>query len=37
MKQQNNNPRALHNAKTVGKKSDFCFQPGGKAEFMICK
>ena len=37
MKQQNNNPRALHNAKTAGKKSDFCFQLGGKAEFMAYK
>ena len=29
--------RALHNAKTACKKSDFCFQLGGKAEFMTYK
>ena len=26
--------RVLHNAETVCKKSDFCSQLGGKAEFM---
>ena len=29
--------RASHNIETVCKKSDFCFQLGGKAEFMINK
>ena len=28
---------ALHNAETACKKSDFCSQLGGKAEFMTNK
>ena len=32
-----NNWRVLHNTETAYKKSDFCFQLGGKAEFMTNK
>ena len=34
---QLSNVRALHNSEAVCKKSDFCYQLGGKAEFMTYK